>query len=183
MFSERLKYLRLRKGMTQEEVAEKLELSRFAVQKYESAEREPNFATLAKIADFFDVSTDYLLSRVVVETPRVHDKLSYITEFIAKIEDDIDSPFFTVSKVIEQTFDSIIELSDEERREVVVIYASIFNNLNILCSDLIMFLDTKDGSILPGVVFDAYLRTKQEISSLIDRLFKMYIFTEDKPMK
>ncbi len=183
MFSERLKYLRLRKGMTQEEVAEKLGLSRFAIQKYESGEREPNFMTLIKIADYFDVSADYLLSRVVVETPRVYDKLNYITEFILKIEDDIDSPFFTVSNIIERTYDSIIELNDEERREITVIYARIFNNLNTLRSDLKMFLSVKNGSILPGVVFDAYVRVKQEVSSLIDRLFKMYIFTEDKSTK
>lgn len=60
---ERLKLLREEKGLTQEKLAKSLSLSVSAVGMYEAGERQPPYATLEKIASFFNVSTDYLLGR------------------------------------------------------------------------------------------------------------------------
>lgn len=62
----RLKNLRIEKNKTQEEVAEFLEISRPAYSRYESSEREPDFSTLKKLAQYFGVTVDYLLEN---ETP------------------------------------------------------------------------------------------------------------------
>lgn len=59
-FSSRLKDLRLSKGLTQMELAEKINLSKANVSKYESGVIEPNLETLNLIAELFDVSLDYL---------------------------------------------------------------------------------------------------------------------------
>jgi transcriptional regulator with XRE-family HTH domain len=174
----------MRKGMTQEELAAKLGLSRFAIAKYESGEREPALSTLTKIADLFNTSTDYILSRTLVETPRVLDKLDYISEIIPNIEYYIDRPpFFSVSKIIEQIFDSLMESGNEERQELVEIYGGVFEELNCLSNDLKLYQQTKDSNILPGIVFDGYLGSKEEISKLIDRLFKLYIFKKNNSTK
>lgn len=61
MFSQRLKSLRKDKGLTQKELGHHFNLSQSSIAFYEKGEREPDFATLIKFADFFDVSTDYLL--------------------------------------------------------------------------------------------------------------------------
>lgn len=58
-----LKKLRKNLGLTQEEVATKLCLARSTYRNYENNEREPNIETLIKIADYFDVSLDYLCGR------------------------------------------------------------------------------------------------------------------------
>lgn len=63
MFGERLASLRNEKGLSQYDLAEKLDFSRGQIGNYEQGTREPDFATLIKIADFFQVSTDYLLGR------------------------------------------------------------------------------------------------------------------------
>lgn len=63
MFSKRLKSIREKKGISQNELASFLELSRPTITKYERGEREPDFVTLQKLADFFDVSVDYILGR------------------------------------------------------------------------------------------------------------------------
>lgn len=55
--------LRTAAGLTQVEIAEKLEISRSTIGMYETGAREPNFETLEKIADFFNVDIDYLLGR------------------------------------------------------------------------------------------------------------------------
>lgn len=63
MFGQRLAALRMEMGLSQYQLADKLEFSRGQIGNYEQGTREPDFATLIKIADFFQVSTDYLLGR------------------------------------------------------------------------------------------------------------------------
>lgn len=62
-FSTIFKLLRSKSGFSQQELAEKLGLSKSAVNMYERGERQPNFETLEHIADFFNVDVDYLLGR------------------------------------------------------------------------------------------------------------------------
>lgn len=59
---EKLKKLRTDKGLTQEELAEKLFVSRTAISKWESDRGYPNIETLKAISKFFSVSVDDLLS-------------------------------------------------------------------------------------------------------------------------
>ncbi|MEB6549126.1 helix-turn-helix domain-containing protein [Heyndrickxia sporothermodurans] len=58
----RISALRKKKNLTQEELAQRVGISRAALSHYEKDRREPDFETLKKIADFFDVSSDYLIS-------------------------------------------------------------------------------------------------------------------------
>lgn len=62
-FQNIFKRLRTSSGLTQAEMAEKLGISRSTIGMYETGAREPDFETLEKIADFFNVDTDYLLGR------------------------------------------------------------------------------------------------------------------------
>lgn len=61
MFSERLKRLRVEKGITQKELADRLHISRSTIAGYESLGKEPDGEKLCALADFFGVSVDYLL--------------------------------------------------------------------------------------------------------------------------
>ena len=61
-FYEKLQELRKQKGLTQEEVAESLFVSRTAISKWESGRGYPNIDSLKAIAKFFSVSIDELLS-------------------------------------------------------------------------------------------------------------------------
>ena len=62
-FSDKLKQLRKAKGVTQKAVAEYLGIFEQAYQTYEYGKHEPNHAMTVKLADYFDVTTDYLLGR------------------------------------------------------------------------------------------------------------------------
>ena len=59
-FNEVLKYLRTSRGITQAEFAKALGVSPSTIGMYETGEREPNFETEEKIADYFNVSLDVL---------------------------------------------------------------------------------------------------------------------------
>ncbi len=61
-FNEKLQELRKQKGLTQEELAEKLYVSRTAISKWESGRGYPNIESLKAIAKFFSVTVDELLS-------------------------------------------------------------------------------------------------------------------------
>lgn len=61
-FNEKLQTLRKQKGVTQEELAESLFVSRTAISKWESARGYPNIESLKAIANFFGVTIDELLS-------------------------------------------------------------------------------------------------------------------------
>ena len=60
-FCEKLKKARIDAGYTQLQVAEALNISRSTLANYEVGRIEPNISTLALLADFYCVSTDWLL--------------------------------------------------------------------------------------------------------------------------
>lgn len=63
IFAQRVKELRKEKKSKQIEVAQYLGVSLRAYQYYESASNYPDVAGLIRLADYFDVTTDYLLGR------------------------------------------------------------------------------------------------------------------------
>lgn len=61
IFSKRFIEQRQKKGMTQAQLAEALEKKRSTISGYETGGKEPDFGSLCEYAEFFGVSTDYLL--------------------------------------------------------------------------------------------------------------------------
>lgn len=59
----RLKELRRARRITQLRLAMDLNMAQNTISRYESGEREPGIAELILIADYFDISVDYLLER------------------------------------------------------------------------------------------------------------------------
>lgn len=59
----RLRFLREKKHITQQRLAIDLDMNQNTVSRYESGKRQADYETLIKIADYFDVSLDYLLER------------------------------------------------------------------------------------------------------------------------
>ncbi|WMT19183.1 helix-turn-helix domain-containing protein [Parageobacillus toebii] len=62
-FGKRLRFLRKKKNMTQKDLADVFNLSESTIGMYERDEREPSFEFVRQLADFFNVTTDYLLGR------------------------------------------------------------------------------------------------------------------------
>ena len=62
-FTERLVHIRKSKNLTQKQVSDALGLSEVGLQNYEAGRRKPAFDILIALADYFDVSLDYLVGR------------------------------------------------------------------------------------------------------------------------
>ena len=91
-FNEKLQELRKSRGLTQEELAEALFVSRTAVSKWESGRGYPNIDSLKELADFFSVSIDELIRPEEILSAAEKDKKEYIsrnTSFICGMLDII----------------------------------------------------------------------------------------------
>ena len=75
-FSDNLQFIRAQAGVTQEQLAEQLDVSRQSVSKWESGASFPEMDTLLRICDLYDVNMDTLL-RGSVEESRVSDTVRY----------------------------------------------------------------------------------------------------------
>lgn len=72
-FNEKLQELRKQRGLTQEQLAEQLYVSRAAVSKWESGRGYPNIDSLKEISKYFEVSLDELLSSEEILTVAEED--------------------------------------------------------------------------------------------------------------
>ena len=84
---EQLRLLRKSKGLTQEEAAEIFGVKLTTYQKYERDVISPSYETLGKIADFYDVTTDYLLGREKIKEKNDADGLIDADDLIREIEE------------------------------------------------------------------------------------------------
>ena len=66
----RLKELRKQRKISQVRLAIDLNLSQNSISRYENGEREADYTTLIRIADYFNVSIDYLLGRT--DNPKIN---------------------------------------------------------------------------------------------------------------
>ena len=84
-FANRLKRLRKELKLTQEQLSHELNIARSTISGYETERKEPDYDTLIYIANYFDVSIDYILGRTNVK--------KYPVEIVKKDEaiDDIDN--------------------------------------------------------------------------------------------
>lgn len=66
----RLKELRKKKKISQLKIALDLNMNQNSISRYENLEREADYNTLIKFADYFNVSLDYLLGRT--DNPKIN---------------------------------------------------------------------------------------------------------------
>ncbi|MCM1044032.1 MAG: helix-turn-helix domain-containing protein [Candidatus Gastranaerophilales bacterium] len=97
--AKKLKYVRERRGVCQKELASYLKVSIGTISNYETGVHKPDLTTLGRIADFYGVSTDYLLERTNVPLP------------VKKLPPKKHDP-------LERLFADVVRLSPENREAV-----------------------------------------------------------------
>lgn len=83
----RLAELRGAKGLTQQQLADLTGLTRGRLNNYEQGTREPDLVTLQSLADFFDVTTDYLLGRTETTAEAAAETMSKIDQALGEDPD------------------------------------------------------------------------------------------------
>ena len=74
-FSVRLKDLRNSKGLTMMQLAEAIDTTKATISNFENAQRNPSLEMLIKLADYFNVSVDFLIGRT--NDPTFYKKSDY----------------------------------------------------------------------------------------------------------
>lgn len=87
---DKIKSLRLQKGLTQDQLGHLLGVNRSVISLYESSQRAPTFDILKKLARIFHVSTDFLLSVKELESDKILVDVSELsTDQIARLSEII----------------------------------------------------------------------------------------------
>ena len=63
IFPQRLMELRLKRGLTQQQIADLVHINRVTYTNWEKGKREPSFVNLVNLADLLEVSLDWLFGR------------------------------------------------------------------------------------------------------------------------
>ncbi|GAA6265188.1 hypothetical protein F110043I8_21730 [Ruminococcus sp. f11] len=95
--------LRTSSNLTQSAIAEKIGISRSTIGMYETGAREPDFETLEKIADYFNVDIDFLLGRtnqttMLPETIGKYSKTHELDVIYEQLSDHNQRKVLTYSK-------------------------------------------------------------------------------------
>lgn len=115
-YGDRIALLREKRGLTQEELSTKIGISRAALSHYETNRREPDYETINKIANFFNVTVDYLLGRTdQPQTVLDHD----VREFV----EHLDLTDESILKKFSLTVDGRVLTPEEAKRFIAFVRA------------------------------------------------------------
>lgn len=95
---ERLRNLRIEKHLRQDQVARLVNVEKSSISMYETGMRQPSYITLVRLADVFNVTTDYLLGRTnssmidlsgltTAETVMINQLIASMTQKNRKLEE------------------------------------------------------------------------------------------------
>jgi transcriptional regulator with XRE-family HTH domain len=112
MFGERLYMLRMEKNLTMKKAGAAIGVTDGAWNKYEKNKSQPSFEILLKIADFFDVSVDYLLGRTNVRDKSASESASKQQAFMK----EFDNVAMTDPNKLMLLNDALIECIDNYKK-------------------------------------------------------------------
>lgn len=147
-FNEKLRELRQSRGMTQEELADALYVSRTAVSKWESGRGYPNIESLKEISKYFSVSIDELLSGdklISIAEKENKDNIKNMCDLLFGIVD-----LFSVILIILPLYPDIVEgfiysvnlLSYTQATEFnIIVYWVMF--ISLFCTGVLKLVLTK----------------------------------------
>lgn len=155
-FADRLKMLREKNNWSKAETARKLEVSGGAYSNWEYGNRKPSLEFTKKIADLFDVSTNYLLEgkymirdiHIMPESQKkeVIEEIKYtgkefsnnIAKNLSEKLKNINSSNLTIMEryFLDQAINFMINYSDINDEKFLTFFGALFRNLNNYYSDL-----------------------------------------------
>lgn len=116
-----LKNLRNRKGLSQRELADRLKINRSTYARYETSSTQPDYETLKKLAQFHDVTVDYILGMSNEKRPQLTEKDERdIAKRIAALREDLanaEGLSFHGEPMSEEAIESLLEAMEYAERQ------------------------------------------------------------------
>lgn len=173
-FSNRLIALRKERDLTQAQLAQRVHLQRSTLSGYETEGKEPNFETLCILAEYFNVTTDYLLG---VSSARTHNDAVFINDtrnFAASYEQAPSQ----IKAIVAACFDNFYLLLSrdikQKKPERLAIYAELFDLIQRYRSSIrnSIELDNRNDPLFLSNLMTEQSNFKNEVSVLLDRLMQ-----------
>ena len=173
MFANRLISLRKERGLSQEDIGKIINKKRSTVSGYETEGKEPDIETLCLLADYFGVSTDFLMGRSDkrnnVDTVFLNDMHNFKKHYDAAPDD--------VRKQAERCFDAFYRLIGRDvqisRTERLEVYNELFNKLASLRAQISRTINLSNGSISDPVALSDLMamqaELKNDVAALLDK--------------
>jgi repressor LexA len=147
-FGERLAKLRAGMKLSQAEMADRLNISKSALSMYELNQRKPDYETLSKISEYFNVTTDYLIK----------GKKEISTDAIEELQNTIKNSHSSNQQAASRLFPKIVDnVIDISPLVEIPIYGEIkagydmVADQNIIGYQIVARDDVKDGMIDDGI--------------------------------
>lgn len=175
-FSNRLISLRKERGLTQEDLANLIHKKRSTVSGYETEGKEPDLDTVCWLANYFDVSTDYLLGysdeRNHVEQVFFNDKVNF--------ERHYKNLPAELRPVVSKCFDSFYLLLSRDmqlaRPERLRVYEELLHTLQSQRADIRKAIEASGGAVTDPVALSDLMamqsQLKNAVVALLDKLMQ-----------
>lgn len=175
-FSDRLITLRKERGLTQEDMAKLIHKKRSTVSGYETEDKEPDFETVCFLAQYFGVSTDYLLGysdeRNHVEQVFFNDTVNFQRHFKNMPAE--------LRPIVSKCFDSFYLLLGRDmqlsRPERLRVYEELLHTLQSQRADIRKAIEASGGAVTDPVALSDLMamqsQLKNAVAALLDKLMQ-----------
>lgn len=176
IFASRLSTLRKERKLSQEDMGKIINKMRSTISGYETEGKEPDIETICALAEFFGVSTDYLMGksdkRNNVDIVFLNDMQNFKKHYEAADED--------IRKQTERCFDAFYRLIGRDvqigRTERLEVYNELLSKLASLRSQISRSIVLSNGSIPDPVALSELMalqsELKNDVSALLDKLMQ-----------
>lgn len=123
VFSKRLTELREEKGLKRQEVADALEISRASLEYYEKGQRKPDIEVAARIAQYYGVSTDYLVGISAAKVKGSEDEvLKTVCDYLGISENAVEKLTYVSSIGFNEDLNAILST------DIITVLAASLND-------------------------------------------------------
>ena len=128
--AENLKYLRKQQNWTQEELAQRLNISRSQITKWENGDQIPDLVSLEKLSTLYGVSIDYLIGKELLKKDILREvNRMYQTNNINDSMLDIIN-YLKQNPEMEKAIYSLVELPIRKRKHLETVIITLLNEIS-----------------------------------------------------
>jgi transcriptional regulator with XRE-family HTH domain len=172
-FHERLISLRKEREITQTELAQVMGKKRSTISGYEIEGKQPDFDTLCRLSEYFEVTVDYLLGRSDERTPAA----AVFHNDSANLKKHFDALALELKPIVTGVFDDFYILINRdmriENKESLLLYRELMSNLRSYRNEIKkMAVDVKQNPEFLPQLIKMENALKNEIAAILDKLME-----------
>ena len=178
MIGDRVKMLRSENNLTMKQMAEQFGITISAWNKYEKENAEPNIQTLIGIADYFNVSLDFLLCRTNLRDPHLVNIANIQNDFLKEFEESTIGDTSKFFYLFENLAGAISLIKNEQATEAE------FQLLLRMVSDIIIYFNDlhslkAENTTINKQVFDLHASTAADMLHNLHKLLELAFITDN----